>query len=378
MGLRRGIYLSSLAAVLSILMLPAWATAGPPGPGRLPPPAVVVQPALMKDVNPPQKYVGHVEAIQTVEIQPRVSGYLVKVNFKEGAYVREGDLLYVIEQGPYQAEVEADMAKIAEARAELYRASRRLARLRAARPESIPATEIDDAIASERMAKAKLKEAQAQLELAKINLGYTTIRAPITGLLGKTFFTKGNLVGPEKGPLARLVQIEPIRVVYSISERDLISLQRVLGRAPQNEDHPLLEVRIRLPNGELYPETGRVDFVNNEVDPSTGTIAVYALFQNRDHLLRPGEYVDVLVSQERAQKMVVIPQKAVMTDLEGHYVLVVGKGDRVVQKRLRLGPQVGTEWVVESGLNPGDRVIVEGVQKVRPGQVVKAIIQKGE
>lgn len=362
-----------LVAVILVLLFSAAVSAGPPGPGAGPPPLVTVEPVFLQNINPPLKYVGHVKAIQTVDIQPRVSGYLERVNYKEGDYVHESDLLYIIELPPYQAEVKADEARVAAAKATLYKAAKRLKRLRAARRESVPATQMDDAVAEKRMAEAKLKEAQAQLELAGINLGYTTIKAPITGLLGRTFFTKGNLVGPEKGPLARLVQIEPIRVVYSISERDLIALQRALAGASEDKESPLLDVRVRLPNGEMYQEVGKVDFIDNEVDPSTGTIAVYAVFQNRDHSLRPGEYVDVLVSQTKPQKMVVVPQKAVMVDLQGHFVLVVNRENRVMQKRVKLGPQVGLNWAIESGLSPGERVIVEGIQKVRPGQAVKAV-----
>jgi len=367
-----------LVAAVLVLLFSGAVNAGPPGPGAGPPPLVTVEPVSLQNINPPQKYVGHVEAIQTVDIQPRVSGYLERVNYKEGDYVHESDLLYIIEQAPYQAEVKADEAKVAEAQADLYRASKRLMRLRAARRESVPATQMDDAVAEKRMAEAKLKEAQAQLELAGINLGYTTIKAPITGLLGRTFFTKGNLVGPEKGPLARLVQIEPIRVVYSISERDLIALQRALAGASEDKESPLLDVRVRLPNGEMYQEAGKVDFIDNEVDPSTGTIAVRTVFRNRDHSLRPGEYVDVLVSQTKPQKMVVVPQSIVLADLQGHFVLVVDKDNRVRQRRVKVGPQVGTNWAIISGLSPGEKVIVEGIQKVRPGQVVKTITEKGK
>jgi len=360
-----------LVGVILLLFFSAAVSAGPPGPGAGPPPLVTVETVSLQNINPPLKYVGHVEAIQTVDIQPRVSGYLERVNFKEGDYVHKSDLLYIIEQPPYQAKVKACEAQVAAAKATLYKAAKRLKRLRAARRESVPATQIDDAVADKRMAEAKLKEAQAQLELARINLGYTTIKAPISGLLGRTFFTKGNLVGPEKGPLARLVQIEPIRVIYSISERDLIALQRALA----GKGSPLLDVRIRLPNGEMYPEVGKVDFIDNEVDPSTGTIAVRAVFPNRDHLLRPGEYVDVLVSQAEPQKMVVVPQKAVLVDSQGYFVLVVGKDNRVRQRRVKVGPQVGTNWAIKSGLSPGEKVIVEGIQKVRPGQVVKAVTE---
>ena len=353
-----------------LLLSTAW---GGPRPAFTP--TVVVQPARLKEVNPPARYVGHVEAIQEVEIMPRVEGYLTKVGFKEGQYVHQGDLLYTIEQPPYLAKVRLWEARVAQAKAALYKAEMRLKRLKAASPQSVPATEMDDAIAQERMAQAQLKEAQAQLELAKIDLGYTEIKAPISGLLGKSFFTKGNLVGPGKGPLALLVQIEPIRVVYSISDSELIELQRRMERNAQKGS--FLEVEIELPNGELYPEKGELEFVNNQVDPSTGTISVRAVFNNKDHLLLPGEYVNVLVRQRNPEKRVVVPQSAVLTDAKGHYLLVVGKGQVVKQVRVKLGKQIGTGWIVESGLSPDALVVVEGIQKVRPGQKVKAVVKPG-
>jgi len=364
--------------VLLILLLPHVATGKPPSHRPGPPPTVVVEPARQREVNPVRKYVGHVEAIQYVDILPRVEGYLERVNFKEGQYVEEGDLLYVIEQPPYLSRVKLWEAQVMEAKAALYKAKMHLKRLRAARPESVPATKMDNAVAERKMAEARLKETKAQLELAKIDLGYTEIKAPISGLLGKAFFTKGNLVGPRRGPLARLIQVEPIRVVYSISERDLVELQKTMKEEIELEGFSSLKVRIRLPNGEMYPETGRVEFIDNRVDPSTGSIAVRAVFQNSNRLLTPGEYVDVLVSRPEAEKMLVIPQGAVLMDLKGHYVLVVDEEGRVKQVRVKLGSQTGTLWAVRSGLFPGALVVVQGIQKIKPGEVVKAVIQGEE
>ena len=362
-------FILGIILLLITLWSSPWAWGSPPKARFLP--TVAVEPARLQEVNPPREYVGHVEAVQEVEIMPRVEGYLVKVNFKEGDYVHQGDPLYTIEQPPYLARVSLWEARVAQAKAALYKADMRLKRLRAARPESVPATEMDNAIANRAMAQAQLKEAQAQLELARIDLGYTRIEAPISGLLGKTFFTRGNLVGPGKGPLARLVQLEPIRVVFSISDRDLIKLQKTQKARKAHA----LQTQIRLPNGDIYPEKGKIEFIDNQVDPSTGTIAVWALFQNRDHTLLPGEYVDVLLRQEKARRPVTVPQSAVLTDLKGHYVLVVDGKHRVKQVRVKLGPQLGTRWIVEGGISPGTLVITQGIQKVHPGQTVKAVIQ---
>ncbi|MBW1980256.1 MAG: efflux RND transporter periplasmic adaptor subunit [Deltaproteobacteria bacterium] len=328
----------------------------------------------LQDVNPPAEYVGHVEAIQAVDLRARVEGFLEQVNFREGDFVHAGGLLYLIEQAPYQARVAADKARVAQAEAELDRASRHLKRLRAARPESIRATDMDDAVAAELRAQAQLAEARATLTRSLLDLGYTTIKAPISGRLGRTAYTRGNLVNQASGPLARIVQMDPIRVVYSVSENEVAAIQMALKDSSPRSKKPILVPRIRLPNGELYEPPGRLDFVDNEVDKGTGTIAVWAVFENHDNLLLPGQYVTVLVSRSKPRMLPVVPQSAIQEDRQGRYVLVVDGSNRVLQRRVKTGPVVGAMWAIESGLAPEDKVIVQGVQKVRPGQIVKTTI----
>jgi len=346
-------------------------TAAPPGPEGAPPPLVTVAPVTLQDVNPAAEYVGHVEAIQAVDIRARVEGFLEQVNFKEGDFLQAGDLLYLIEQAPYKAKVAADRARLAQAEAELDRANRQLERLRSARPESIRATDMDDAVAAQLRAQAQLSEARAALTSSQLDLGYTTIKAPISGRLGRTAFTKGNLVNQASGPLARIVQLDPIRVVYSISQNDLTAIQMAIKDSSQSNKDPILIPHIKLPSGEIYEPAGDLDFVNNEVDSSTGTIAVWSVFDNHDGLLLPGQYVTVLIRQSKAQMLPVVPQSSVQEDREGRYVLVVDGDNRVQQRRVKTGPVVGTMWAIESGLAAQEMVIVQGVQKVRPGMVVK-------
>ena len=353
------------------LVSPGNLGAAPPEKADGPPPLVTVAAATLEDVNPAAEYVGHVEAIQAVDVRARVEGFLEQVNFKEGDFVKAGDVLYLIEQAPYQAKVAADKARLAQAEAELDRANRHLMRLRAARPESIRATDMDDAVAAQLRAQAQLAEARATLTRSELDLGYTTIKAPISGRLGRTAFTKGNLVNQASGPLARIVQLDPIRVVYSISQNDLTAIQTALKDSSQNNNDPILIPRIKLPNEKNYDPPGQVDFVNNQVDSSTGTIAVWAVFDNHDGLLLPGQYVTVLVRQSKAKMLPVIPQSAIQEDREGRYVLVVDGDNRVLQRRVKTGPVVGVMWAIESGLAAQEKVIVEGVQKVRPGMVVK-------
>ncbi len=369
--------LFSVVAMLLILILvfPVASDAGPPGPSRGRPPVVTVAVVTEQDVNPPTEYVGHVEAIQYVDLRARVEGFLERVDFKEGGNVKAGDLLYVIEQAPYRARVDAASAQVAQARAMLQKATQHLKRLRAARPESVPATEMDDAIAEEYQARARLKAARAGLKIARIDLGYTIIKAPISGRIGKTAYTKGNLVNLLSGPLARIVQMDPVRVVYSVSENDIPVIRRALHDATHGGQDLLLAPRLRLPDGQVYKMTGHVDFVDNQVDPSTGTIAVRAIFSNPDGILIPGQYVTVLVQRRKPKIMPVVPQSAVLINRKGRYVLVVDSDNRAVARFITIGPAIGTLWAVKSGLRAGERIIVQGLQKVRPGQKIQGKIR---
>jgi membrane fusion protein (multidrug efflux system) len=216
------------------------------------------------------------------------------------------------------------------------------------------------------------------LEQSELDLGYTVIKAPISGRIGRTTYTKGNLVGPASEALARIVQLDPIRVVYSMSENDLVSdrLSRERGCAEDPENR--LVPRIQMPDGQMYPATGRLDFVDNQVDASTGTIAVRAVFDNPDAILLPGQYVNVLIRCSEGKRLPVVPQSAVQEDREGRYVFVVDAENRVQQRRITTGATIGTNWAVESGLMTGETIIVQGVQKVSPGLIVETMTNSGQ
>ncbi len=340
----------------------------------VPPPLVTVTSIIEEEINPPAEYVGHVEAIQSVEIQARVKGFLEQVKFKEGSNVQAGDLLYVIEQAPYQAKVAADKANVAHAQATLTKASQYLKQVRSVRSGGISASDLDTAVAEELQAQARLLETRAALKLSELDLEYTKMQAPISGRIGRTALTRGNLCEPDSRPLARIVQLDPIRVLYSISENDIVAIQAVLEDSSPNKKSPSLKPQIKLLNGTILKTIGQVDFVDNVVDRGTGTIAVRAVFDNFDGLLLPGQYVTILIRQSQGERLPVTPQAAVLQDREGRYVLLVDQQNQVIKQRITTGSLIsGNRWAVTSGLKVGDLVIVQGLQKVKPGQTVKTI-----
>ncbi len=369
---------AGLLMLLIFIVLSASApivSAASPGSKKGPPPLVKVTAIIEQEINPPTEYVGHVEAIQSVVLQARVKGFLEQVNFKEGSNVKIGDLLYVIEQAPYQARVAADQAGVAQARATLTKTSQYLKRVKNVRSGGISASDLDTAVAEELLAKARLLEAQAALTLSELDLEYTKIRAPISGRIGRTALTIGNLCEPNSGPLARIVQLNPIRVLYSISENDLTAIQAILKDSSGHKKIRSLVPRIKLLNDQVLEDSGQIDFIDNVVDQETGTIAVRAIFDNSAGILLPGQYVTIMIRQSQGEKLPVIPQAAVLQDREGHYVLMVDQQNQVIKQRVTTGLLVsGNRWAVTSGLKAGDLVITQGLQKVKPGQTVKTTI----
>ena len=366
---------AALAILAGIFLFCGQSWGGSPG-GQGRAPVVTVVAVTEAEVNPPSEYMGRVEAIQAVDLRARVEGFLEEVKFEEGADVSSGDLLYVIEKAPYEADVGEVKAQVAEAEATLTKARQYLERLKSVEHGGVSASDLETAVSTELQAKARLEEARAAMARAQLDLGYTSIHSPITGRIGRTAYTRGNLVGPSSGALARIVQLDPIRVVYSVSDNDLIDM-RMDGKG-QNGDSKdcVLTPRIQLSNQALYPLEGRVEFIDNQVDAGTGTVAIRAEFDNPDGVLLPGQYVTVLVSCKEGRKLPVIPQSAVLEDREGRFVFVVDSESKVQQRRIETGPTLGTRWAVEKGLSAGELVIVQGVQKVKPGSVVDVVTEQ--
>lgn len=368
------IFLSILTACF--MLLPVYGFAGPGDDGSgAPSPLVGVAEVGLEAANPPEKYIGHVESMESIDLRARVDGYLERLDFKEGSFVRKGQILYVIEQPPYKARVAVARAKVAQAEADLFKAKTRLERLRSAQPESVPKTELDDAEAARDLARGRLDEAKANLELAGIDLGYTTVEAPITGRIGKSRYKAGDLVGPSSQPLAEIVRMDPIRVVFSVSENQGEIIMHAMEDAEKGDAPPILSVGLEFSGGSAYPRKGKIDFVDNRVDPDAGSIAIWSRFENPDGRLVPGEYVKVFLGKTKPEKVTAVDQAAVQRDREGAFVYVVNEKNKVEQRRITTGPTLDGKFTVTSGLKQGEKVIIRGIQKVKPGITVNI---KGE
>lgn len=364
--------LPSLIALLILTIgFPAILFARPPGNDR--PPSVTVHTVQEQPINPATEYVGRIEAIQVVDLRARVEGFIERVAFREGAEVNAGELLFSIEQAPYQARRDEAQAKVDAAQAARRSAHQYLQRLQAVKSGGVSAFDLEAAQSNAQQTEARLQEATAALAMAQLNLDYTTIRAPIKGRIGRTAFSRGNLVGPGSGAMARIVQTDPIRVVYAMNEADLLKLRAADNGAAASDWKQRLVSELRLASNQIYPLTGRFDFIDNQMDPSTGTIAVRAVFENPDGLLVPGQFATVLIRRDEARKMPVIPQSAVMADRDGRYVFVVDDQNSAQLRRITTGATIQTQWAVQSGLSAGEVIVVQGVQKVTPGQAVTPI-----
>src|SRR4029453_19002654 len=338
-----------------------------------PPPAVSVTPVVSREVTETIDYIGRLTAIEKVDIVARVQGFLEERNFKEGQYVKTGDLLFRIEQATYKAAVEQAQATLAKAKATEVNAKLQFERGKElVRNQNIPQSTLDQRAADEAAAQASVMEAQAALDQAEINLGYTEIRSPIDGRIGLAIVTKGNLVQTSSGKLATIVSQDPIYVTFQVSQRNLLDYFRRRAEDPGKNTH--VNVRIKLPNGTIYPHPGMSDFLDVQVDPTTDTVTVRATVPNPEHVLIPGGVVCVTVERGAPKSPLTIPQPAVRLDQAGRYVLIVGSDKKVEQRRITTGADQGRDIVVSDGLKEGEQVIVEGIQKVRPGQVVTTTV----
>jgi len=333
-----------------------------------PPPGVTVTPVVKKDVEIQQEWVGSMLGNVDADIRPKVDGFLLKQLYTEGSYVKKGQPLFELDSRQTQASVEQAKGKLELARASLAQAQidvKRYTPLVAQR--AISQAELDKALSMERAAKAEVDANQAVLDNANLNLGWTTVTSPISGIAGISKVGVGDLMTPIT-VMTTISNVEPINIDFSIAEQDYLRFQREKsGRAAGRS------LQLILGDGTVYPHRGRARFVNREVDSRTGTIQVRAEFPNPGNILRPGQYARIRAVTEVRKDALLIPQRAV-AELQGVYqVGLVGPDNKVTVKAVNLGPQVADAWIVESGLQVGDNVIVDGLQRIRNGMTVAPV-----
>lgn len=365
---------SALAPLVAALAFAAACSRGADQAAFTPPPAEVTVVAVEpRDVALPYEHTARVEGSREVEIRARVSGILLRRAYDEGRPVKKGQLLFEIDPTPYRAEVQTARALVAEAEARRARAEREAARLEPLLAErAVSRKAYDDAVSESEQARAFELAARARLERAEVDLSYTRVTAPIAGLSSRAVHSEGSLVEPgDDGLLTRLSQVEPIWVRFSVPDKTLLELRRgiadgrIVSAAPSE-----LEVEIVLADGSLHPERGRVNFADSRIDAATGAVDLRAELPNAGGELVPGQFVRARLLGVTRPGAIVVPQRAVLQGQQGKFVYVVVAGDTVELRPVEVGGWVGDEWIVESGLAAGDRVVVDGTSKVRPGAQV--------
>lgn len=330
-----------------------------------PPPEVGVVVAQPVTVPLRRELVGRLAAYRSADVRARVPGVLQARRYREGSDVEAGEVLFTIDPAPYQAELGAAQAALAQARANFANARAAAERARRLAPERfISGSDLDNALAAERSASAAVQAAEASVQSAQINLGYATVRAPIAGRAGKQQVTEGALVGQGTATLLTTVdQIDPLYVNFSMGVSELERIRRLhLDRSGP------AQVQVLLQDGSPYAHVGELDFSGDVVDPATGAVSLRATLPNPDKTLLPGAYVTLVATLGQQQGVFRVPQAAVQRDASGAYVLVVGADGTVARKNVETGRAVDGDWVVGQGLDAGDRIIVSGLQKARPGQ----------
>jgi membrane fusion protein, multidrug efflux system len=341
--------------------------------GQAGPPAVGVLEATQRPITESNQFLGRIEAVNRVAVVARVTAFLDKRLFVEGAEIKTGDMLYQLERGPFEADLKSKQAQVAQLQATLVNA--KLTTDRARTLLSGPAGQqstYDAALANQQSLEAQIQAAEAQVDLSKINLDYTEIRSPIDGRIGRTAVTEGNVVTPNSGTLTTIVSQDPMYVTFPVSLREGLTLRE---RYATRGGFKAVVIRIRLTDGRLYDQVGQLNFVNNTIDQNTDTILLRGTIPNPQitggvRELTDNEFVSVLLEGVQPVEVLAIPRSAVLSDQQGDFVFVVGADNKAEQRRISLGQSTSTVASVTNGLSAGEKVIVEGLQRVRPGQPV--------
>ena len=341
-------------------------------PFKMPPPEVTVTPVIQRDTPIYVEFVGQTKGFEDIDIRARVNGFLQSIDFKEGAEVKKGDLLYTIDPREYQEKVAQARGQLARAKTMLTNAEIEYKRIKPlAAIYAVSQRDLDNAEARVGSAQGEVDAAKAHLAVEELNLSYTRMTSPINGIIGKTKAKVGEFVGLPPNPmiLNTVSNVDPILVEFFLSEADYLWAVKVYG-APKAESPRAMPLELILADGSVLPSKGRVNFADREVDPKTGTILVQASFPNPEKIVRPGQFGRVRFVANVRKDALLLPQRAIQ-ELQGSYqVWVVGPGNKAQIRPVKVGPKVGSLWVVEQGLNPGEQVILEGLTKVEPDMVV--------
>jgi membrane fusion protein (multidrug efflux system) len=352
-----------------LLLLAACDQATSQNPQTPPPPEVAVIVVHPQTVPLTRELVGRLAPTRVAQVRARVAGIILKRVYTEGTDVRQDEVLYQIDPAPLEAALHAREAALAKAQADATNAAQTAKRYRElAQKQLISTQDRDNALAAERSTAAAVKQAQADVESARLDLGYATVTAPIAGRAGRALVTEGALVGQgEATQLTTIEQIDPVYVNFSQSVAELREL-----RGSSTAEHPA-RVEVLLPDGTPYPQAGTLDFSDLAVDPGTGAVSLRAVLPNPDHSLLPGMFVNLRLTSGAIDNAYLLPQAAVARDDQGAYALVVDADDKVAQRRLQTRGMTRSDWIVTGDLGGGDRVIVDGLQKVQPGATAKAV-----
>ncbi len=335
-------------------------------------PLVVTQDVTVIDYQPSKSYIGRIEAVEDTNITAQISGYLQARHFEEGQMVEKGQLLYSIEPSSFEAQVASAKAALAQTKASLKKAELDHQRGKNLLPRgSISQSEFDALTATLLGARAELEAANAQLKLAEVNLSYTQIRAPFSGRISDTKVSTGDLVSPSSGVLTTLVSLDPVHTSFSVSERERLAMGMDRIKGDGSAESNGVEVQLELENGQFFEHLGQLDFLGNRIDTKTGTIAMRALVPNPEHKLLPGQHIKVNLRDKNTRDVIVVPRRAVQTDLEGDFVMVTTEGNVAERRNVELGPQVEQGIIIREGLEKGEAVITQGLQRVRNGVEVR-------
>ncbi|MBY6224568.1 efflux RND transporter periplasmic adaptor subunit [Ferrimonas balearica] len=343
----------------------------------LPPPSVQVKAVMLELVRPSAEFVGRTQAFEDVHIQAQVSGQLVQRHFTEGDKVAKGDLLFSLDPEPFQAQVNQANAVLAQAEAARDVAVINWERGKRLHPEGVISdTDMDELTSRKLQAEAQVVQATAALDAAALQLNYAQVRAPIDGRISNAFVSTGDLITPQT-QLATLVQSDPFWVTFQASEREMAAARTLIRENPEESIRLSdLDVGMRMPDGEMFEQSGFIDFVDNRVDAATGTVNMRAKFQNPDGWVLPGMYVTLVIQPTETAPRLLVPQASVQEDQQGRYVMVLNDDNTVQKRMVTLGQRYGVQWAVLDGLEEGEQIVVEGLQKIRPGAVVKPVVQE--